>query len=171
MKKRFYKMCSIMTLSAMLTVSMTTYAAESDTREAGFQAETETETETAEKETEKTEEVIAEENELESLLIVREKENDAVTVRQMTTEELKEAIEEDDTPELAAVIFQLKKEVPEEETEAEESTVAESEAAEAGFIQEETEYETESETEMEQKGESADLEKEYPIVTLITSSI
>ncbi len=166
MKKRFYKMCSVMTLSAMLTVSMTTYAAESDTREAGFQAETETETETAEKETEKTEEVIAEENELESLLIVREKENDAFTVRQMTTEELKEAIEEDDTPELAAVIFQLKKEVPEEETEAEESTVAESEAAEAGFIQEETEYETESETEMEQKGESADLEKEYPIVTL-----
>ena len=53
MKKRFYKICSIMTLSAMLTVSMTTYAAESDTREAGFQAETETET--AEKETEKTE--------------------------------------------------------------------------------------------------------------------
>ena len=116
MKKRFYKICSIMTLSAMLTVSMTTYAAESDTREAGFQAETETET--AEKETEKTEEVIAEENELESLMIVREKENDAFTVRQMTTEELKEAIEEDDTPELAAVIFQLKKEVPEEETEA-----------------------------------------------------
>ena len=80
MKKRISKICSILTASALLAVSVTAYA-ESDDIEAGFQAEEEsdvpmetqefqTETGSLESETEQKKE----ENGLDTFLYVREKE-------------------------------------------------------------------------------------------------
>lgn len=173
MKKRLNKLCSIITLSALLAVSITTYAAENgaEDREAGFQEELETESESVETEAQ-TEKVSENEkdNGLESLLIIREKDKDEITVRELKIEELKEEIENEKNPELAAVIFQLKEEDAEEtedmtETESETDRETSAKDIEAGFIEAEAETETEIETETEMTGVVKSAQN-YPAVTL-----
>ena len=81
MKKRMHKLCTILTASALLAMSVTVYAAEGDNTEAGFQpaeegtvqsADTEQTQETA---SEQTEEKDPEENGLDSFIYIREKED------------------------------------------------------------------------------------------------
>jgi hypothetical protein len=81
MKKRMHKLCTILTASALLAMSVTVYAAEGDNTEAGFQpaeegtvqsADTEQTQETA---SEQTEEKDPEENGLDSFVYIREKED------------------------------------------------------------------------------------------------
>ena len=159
MKKRISKICSILTASALLAVSVTAYA-ESDDIEAGFQAEEEsdvpmetqefqTETGSLESETEQKKE----ENGLDTFLYVREKENTAgdeeekITVRKVTLDELKEEIKEDKKPELAAVVFQFAQDDTEEsETQAQTETQQETETQ-----TEKTEKETEETKETKEK--------------------
>lgn len=168
MKKRISKICSILTASALLAVSVTAYA-ESDDIEAGFQAEEEsdvpmetqefqTETGSLESETEQKKE----ENGLDTFLYVREKENTAgdeeekITVRKVTLDELKEEIKEDKKPELAAVVFQFAQDDTEEsETQAQTET------------QQETETQTEkTEKETEETKETKETKEKYPTVEL-----
>ena len=160
MKKRISKICSILTVSALLAVSVTAYA-ESDDIEAGFQAEEETDVQTQmetqefqtetgslESETEQKKE----ENGLDAFLYVREKENAAgddteekITVRKVTLDELKEEVKEDKKPELTAVVFQFATD-EQEESETEEQTETQQET-ETQTEKTETEKETERITE------------------------
>lgn len=80
-EKRMHKLCTILTASALLAMSVTVYAAEGDNTEAGFQpaeagtvqsADTEQTQETA---SEQTEEKDPEENGLDSFIYIREKED------------------------------------------------------------------------------------------------
>ena len=117
MKKRMHKLCTILTASALLAMSVTVYAAEGDNTEAGFQpaeegtvqsADTEQTQETA---SEQTEEKDPEENGLDSFIYIREKEDKTTgkaKVKKVTIEELKEEIDANQVPELAAVVFQMK---------------------------------------------------------------
>ena len=84
MKKRMHKLCTILTASALLAMSVTVYAAEGDNTEAGFQpaeegtvqsANTEQTQETA---SEQTEEKDPEENGLDSFIYIREKEDKTI---------------------------------------------------------------------------------------------
>ena len=73
MKKRMHKLCTILTASALLAMSVTVYAAEGDNTEAGFQPAEEGTVQSAD--TEQTEEKDPEENGLDSFIYIREKED------------------------------------------------------------------------------------------------
>ena len=94
MKKRMHKLCTILTASALLAMSVTVYAAEGDNTEAGFQPAEEGTVQSAD--TEQTEEKDPEENGLDSFIYIREKEDkttEKAKVKKVTIEELKEVIE------------------------------------------------------------------------------
>ena len=111
--------------SIRFTCNVTVYAAEGENTEEGFQpaeegtvqsADTEQTQETA---SEQTEEKDPEENGLDSFIYIREKEDKTTgkaKVKKVTIEELKEEIDAEQEPELAAVVFQFSDE--EFETEA-----------------------------------------------------
>lgn len=180
MKKRISKICSILTASALLAVSVTAYA-ESDDIEAGFQAEEEsdvpmetqefqTETGSLESETEQKKE----ENGLDTFLYVREKENTAgdeekITVRKTTLDELKEEIKEDKKPELAAVVFQF----AQDDTEESETQVQTETQQETETLTEKTEKETEETKEKYPTVELSDLQKEivYEVAELAPQTV
>lgn len=182
MKKRISKICSILTASALLAVSVTAYA-ESDDIEAGFQAEEEsdvpmetqefqTETGSLESETEQKKE----ENGLDTFLYVREKENAAgdeekITVRKVTLDELKEEVKEDKKPELTAVVFQFATD-EQEESETEEQTETQQET-ETQTEKTETEKETEETKEKYPTVELSDLQKEivYEVAELVPQTV
>ena len=103
MKKRMHKLCTILTASALLAMSVTVYAAEGTVQS----ADTEQTQETA---SEQTEEKDPEENGLDSFIYIREKEDKTTgkaKVKKVTIEELKEEIDANQVPELAAVVFQF----------------------------------------------------------------
>lgn len=172
MKKRMHKLCTILTASALLAMSVTVYAAEGDNTEAGFQpaeegtvqsADTEQTQETA---SEQTEEKDPEENGLDSFIYIREKEDkttEKAKVKKVTIEELKEEIDANQVPELAAVVFQFSDEEFETEALTENTTEFETETQ-----SETTESESETATETETESETdKDLEIEkYPTVEL-----
>ena len=180
MKKRISKICSILTASALLAVSVTAYA-ESDDIEAGFQAEEEsdvpmetqefqTETGSLESETEQKKG----ENGLDTFLYVREKENTAgdeekITVRKTTLDELKEEIKEDKKPELAAVVFQF----AQDDTEESETQVQTETQQETETLTEKTEKETEETKEKYPTVELSDLQKEivYEVAELAPQTV
>lgn len=180
MKKRISKICSILTASALLAVSVTAYA-ESDDIEAGFQAEEEsdvpmetqefqTETGSLESETEQKKE----ENGLDTFLYVREKENTAgdeekITVRKTTLDELEEEIKEDKKPELAAVVFQF----AQDDTEESETQVQTETQQETETLTEKTEKETEETKEKYPTVELSDLQKEivYEVAELVPQTV
>lgn len=180
MKKRISKICSILTASALLAVSVTAYA-ESDDIEAGFQAEEEsdvpmetqefqTETGSLESETEQKKE----ENGLDTFLYVREKENtvgdeEKITVRKTTLDELKEEIKEDKKPELAAVVFQF----AQDDTEESETQVQTETQQETETLTEKTEKETEETKEKYPTVELSDLQKEivYEVAELAPQTV
>ena len=186
MKKRISKICSILTVSALLAVSVTAYA-ESDDIEAGFQAEEETDVQTQmetqefqtetgslESETEQKKE----ENGLDAFLYVREKENAAgddteekITVRKVTLDELKEEVKEDKKPELTAVVFQFATD-EQEESETEEQTETQQET-ETQTENTETEKETEETKEKYPTVELSDLQKEivYEVAELVPQTV
>lgn len=186
MKKRISKICSILTVSALLAVSVTAYA-ESDDIEAGFQAEEETDVQTQmetqefqtetgslESETEQKKE----ENGLDTFLYVREKENAAgddteekITVRKVTLDELKEEVKEDKKPELTAVVFQFATD-EQEESETEEQTETQQET-ETQTEKTETEKETEETKEKYPTVELSDLQKEivYEVAELVPQTV
>ncbi len=68
-----HKLCTILTASALLAMSVTVYAAEGDNTEAGFQPAEEGTVQSAD--TEQTEEKDPEENGLDSFIYIREKED------------------------------------------------------------------------------------------------
>lgn len=172
MKKRMHKLCTILTASALLAMSVTVYAAEGDNTEAGFQpaeegtvqsADTERTQETA---SEQTEEKDPEENGLDSFIYIREKEDkttEKAKVKKVTIEELKEEIDANQVPELATVVFQFSDEEFETEALTENTTEFETETQ-----SETTESESETATETETESETdKDLEIEkYPTVEL-----
>lgn len=172
MKKRMHKLCTILTASALLAMSVTVYAAEGDNTEAGFQpaeegtvqsADTEQTQETA---SEQTEEKDPEENGLDSFIYIREKEDkttEKAKVKKVTIEELKKEIDANQVPELAAVVFQFSDEEFETEALTENTTEFETETQ-----SETTESESETATETETESETdKDLEIEkYPTVEL-----
>lgn len=172
MKKRMHKLCTILTASALLAMSVTVYAAEGDNTEAGFQpaeegtvrsADTEQTRETA---SEQTEEKDPEENGLDSFIYIREKEDkttEKAKVKKVTIEELKKEIDANQVPELAAVVFQFSDEEFETEALTENTTEFETETQ-----SETTESESETATETETESETdKDLEIEkYPTVEL-----
>lgn len=172
MKKRMHKLCTILTASALLAMSVTVYAAEGENTEAGFQpaeegtvqsADTEQTQETA---SEQTEEKDPEENGLDSFIYIREKEDKTTgkaKVKKVTIEELKEEIDAEQEPELAAVVFQFSDEEFETEALTENTTEFETETQ-----SETTESESETATETETESETdKDLEIEkYPTVEL-----
>ena len=153
-------------------MSVTVYAAEGDNTEAGFQpaeegtvqsADTEQTQETA---SEQTEEKDPEENGLDSFIYIREKE-DKITgkakVKKVTIEELKEEIDANQVPELAAVVFQFSDEEFETEALTENTTEFETET-QSETTESESETATETETESETDKDS-EIEK-YPTVEL-----
>ena len=172
MKKRMHKLCTILTASALLAMSVTVYAAEGENTEAGFQpaeegtvqsADTEQTQDTA---SEQTEEKDPEENGLDSFIYIREKEDKTTgkaKVKKVTIEELKEEIDAEQEPELAAVVFQFSDEEFETEALTENTTEFETETQ-----SETTESESETATETETESETdKDLEIEkYPTVEL-----
>ena len=88
-----HKLCTILTASALLAMSVTVYAAEGDNTEAGFQPAEEGTVQSAD--TEQTEEKDPEENGLDSFIYIREKEDkttEKAKVKKVTIEELKEEI-------------------------------------------------------------------------------
>lgn len=172
MKKRMHKLCTILTASALLAMSVTVYAAEGDNTEAGFQpaeegtvqsADTEQTQETA---SEQTEEKDPEENGLDSFIYIREKEDkttEKAEVKKVTIEELKEEIDANQVPELAAVVFQFSDEEFETEALTENTTEFETETqSETTESESETATETEAESETDKDSE---IEK-YPTVEL-----
>lgn len=174
MKKRMHKLCTILTASALLAMSVTVYAAEGDNTEAGFQpaeegtvqsADTEQTQETA---SEQTEEKDPEENGLDSFIYIREKEDkttEKAKVKKVTIEELKEEIDANQVPELAAVVFQFSDEEFETEALTENTTEFETETqSETTESESETATETETETESE-TDKDLEIEK-YPTVEL-----
>ena len=172
MKKRMHKLCTILTASALLAMSVTVYAAEGDNTEAGFQpaeegtvqsADTEQTQETA---SEQTEEKDPEENGLDSFIYIREKEDKTTgkaKVKKVTIEELKEEIDANQVPELAAVVFQFSDEEFETEALTENTTEFETET-QSETTESESETTTETETESETDKDS-EIEK-YPTVEL-----
>ena len=172
MKKRMHKLCTILTASALLAMSVTVYAAEGDNTEAGFQpaeagtvqsADTEQTQETA---SEQTEEKDPEENGLDSFIYIREKEDkttEKAKVKKVTIEELKEEIDANQVPELAAVVFQFSDEEFETEALTENTTEFETET-QSETTESESETATETETESETDKDS-EIEK-YPTVEL-----
>ena len=172
MKKRMHKLCTILTASALLAMSVTVYAAEGDNTEAGFQpaeegtvqsADTEQTQETA---SEQTEEKDPEENGLDSFVYIREKEDkttEKAKVKKVTIEELKEEIDANQVPELAAVVFQFSDEEFETEALTENTTEFETET-QSETTESESETATETETESETDKDS-EIEK-YPTVEL-----
>ena len=168
MKKRISKICSILTASALLAVSVTAYA-ESDDIEAGFQAEEESEvqtqmetqefqTETGSLEKESETEQKKEENGLDTFLYVRENDTENenseanTTVRKVTLDELKTEVQEDKKQELTAIVFQFAQDDT-EESETEQQT--------------ETQQETGDSTESaESEKESKKITEKYPTVEL-----
>ena len=172
MKKRMHKLCTILTASALLAMSVTVYAAEGDNTEAGFQpaeagtvqsADTEQTQETA---SEQTEEKDPEENGLDSFIYIREKEDkttEKAKVKKVTIEELKEEIDAEQEPELAAVVFQFSDEEFETEALTENTTEFETET-QSETTESESETATETETESETDKDS-EIEK-YPTVEL-----
>lgn len=172
MKKRMHKLCTILTASALLAMSVTVYAAEGDNTEAGFQpaeegtvqsADTEQTQETA---SEQTEEKDPEENGLDSFIYIREKEDKTTgkaKVKKVTIEELKEEIDANQVPELAAVVFQFSDEEFETEALTENTTEFETET-QSETTESESETATETETESETDKDS-EIEK-YPTVEL-----
>ena len=172
MKKRMHKLCTILTASALLAMSVTVYAAEGDNTEAGFQpaeegtvqsADTEQTQETA---SEQTEEKDPEENGLDSFIYIREKEDkttEKAKVKKVTIEELKEEIDANQVPELAAVVFQFSDEEFETEALTENTTEFETET-QSETTESESETATETETESEPDKDS-EIEK-YPTVEL-----
>ena len=176
MKKRMHKLCTILTASALLAMSVTVYAAEGDNTEAGFQpaeegtvqsADTEQTQETA---SEQTEEKDPEENGLDSFIYIREKEDKTTgkaKVKKVTIEELKEEIDANQVPELAAVVFQFSDEEFETEALTENTTEFETET-QSEMTESESETATETETESETESETdkdSEIEK-YPTVEL-----
>lgn len=191
MKKRMHKLCTILTASALLAMSVTVYAAEGDNTEAGFQpaeegtvqsAETEQAQETA---SEQTEEKDPEENGLDSFIYIREKEDKTTgkaKVKKVTIEELKEEIDADRDPELAAVVFQFAEGEFETEAQTEDIIGSETETAESESettTDSETESETESETDKNSKNEKyptaelSDMQKEmvYEVAELVPQTV
>lgn len=195
MKKRMHKLCTILTASALLAMSVTVYAAEGDNTEAGFQpaeegtvqsADTEQTQETA---SEQTEEKDPEENGLDSFIYIREKEDKTTgkaKVKKVTIEELKEEIDANQVPELAAVVFQFSDEefetealtenTTEFETETQsETTESESETATDSETESETESETDKNAEDEkyQTVELSDMQKEmvYEVAELVPQTV
>lgn len=172
MKKRMHKLCTILTASALLAMSVTVYAAEGDNTEAGFQpaeegtvqsADTEQTQETASEQTEKKD---PEENGLDSFIYIREKEDkttEKAKVKKVTIEELKEEIDANQVPELAAVVFQFSDEEFETEALTENTTEFETET-QSETTESESETATETETESETDKDS-EIEK-YPTVEL-----
>lgn len=172
MKKRMHKLCTILTASALLAMSVTVYAAEGDNTEAGFQpaeegtvqsADTEQTRETASEQTEKKD---PEENGLDSFIYIREKEDkttEKAKVKKVTIEELKEEIDANQVPELAAVVFQFSDEEFETEALTENTTEFETET-QSETTESESETATETETESETDKDS-EIEK-YPTVEL-----
>lgn len=195
MKKRMHKLCTILTASALLTMSVTVYAAEGENTEAGFQpaeegtvqsADTEQAQETA---SEQTEEKDPEENGLDSFIYIREKEDKTTgkaKVKKVTIEELKDEIDAEQEPELAAVVFQFADEEFETEalTESTAGSETEMQSETAGYESEtatdsESESETESETdknaedEKYQTVELSDMQKEmvYEVAELVPQTV
>lgn len=172
MKKRMHKLCTILTASALLAMSVTVYAAEGDNTEAGFQpaeegtvqsADTEQTRETASEQTEKKD---PEENGLDSFIYIREKEDkttEKAKVKKVTIEELKKEIDANQVPELAAVVFQFSDEEFETEALTENTTEFETET-QSETTESESETATETETESETDKDS-EIEK-YPTVEL-----
>lgn len=162
MKKRMHKLCTILTASALLAMSVTVYAAEGDNTEAGFQPAEEGTIQSAD--TEQTEEKDPEENGLDSFIYIREKEDkttEKAKVKKVTIEELKEEIDANQVPELAAVVFQFSDEEFETEVLMENTTEFETETqSETTESESETATETESETDKD-----SEIEK-YPTVEL-----
>ena len=164
MKKRMHKLCTILTASALLAMSVTVYAAEGDNTEAGFQPAEEGTVQSAD--TEQTEEKDPEENGLDSFIYIREKEDkttEKAKVKKVTIEELKEEIDADQVPELAAVVFQFSDEEFETEALTENTTEFETET-QSETTESESETATETETESETDKDS-EIEK-YPTVEL-----
>ena len=195
MKKRMHKLCTILTASALLAMSVTVYAAEGENTEAGFQpaeegtvqsADTEQAQETA---SEQTEEKDSEENGLDSFVYIRKKEDKTTgkaKVKKVTIEELKDEIDAEQEPELAAVVFQFADEEFETEalTESTAGSETEMQSETAGYESEtatdsETESETESETdknaedEKYQTVELSDMQKEmvYEVAELVPQTV
>lgn len=164
MKKRMHKLCTILTASALLAMSVTVYAAEGDNTEAGFQPAEEGTVQSAD--TEQTEEKDPEENGLDSFIYIREKEDkttEKAKVKKVTIEELKEEIDANQVPELAAVVFQFSDEEFETEALTENTTEFETET-QSEMTESESETATETETESETDKDS-EIEK-YPTVEL-----
>lgn len=164
MKKRMHKLCTILTASALLAMSVTVYAAEGDNTEAGFQPAEEGTVQSAD--TEQTEEKDPEENGLDSFIYIREKEDkttEKAKVKKVTIEELKEEIDANQVPELAAVVFQFSDEEFETEALTENTTEFETET-QSETTESESETATETETESETDKDS-EIEK-YPTVEL-----
>lgn len=164
MKKRMHKLCTILTASALLAMSVTVYAAEGDNTEAGFQPAEEGTVQSAD--TEQTEEKDPEENGLDSFIYIREKEDKTTgkaKVKKVTIEELKEEIDANQVPELAAVVFQFSDEEFETEALTENTTEFETET-QSETTESESETATETETESETDKDS-EIEK-YPTVEL-----
>ena len=168
MKKRMHKLCTILTASALLAMSVTVYAAEGDNTEAGFQPAEEGTVQSAD--TEQTEEKDPEENGLDSFVYIREKEDKTTgkaKVKKVTIEELKEEIDANQMPELAAVVFQFSDEEFETEALTENTTEFETET-QSETTESESETATETETESETESETdkdSEIEK-YPTVEL-----
>ena len=168
MKKRMHKLCTILTASALLAMSVTVYAAEGDNTEAGFQPAEEGTVQSAD--TEQTEEKDPEENGLDSFIYIREKEDkttEKAKVKKVTIEELKEEIDANQVPELAAVVFQFSDEEFETEALTENTTEFETET-QSETTESESETATETETESETESETdkdSEIEK-YPTVEL-----
>lgn len=164
MKKRMHKLCTILTASALLAMSVTVYAAEGDNTEAGFQPAEEGTVQSAD--TEQTEEKDPEENGLDSFIYIREKEDkttEKAKVKKVTIEELKKEIDANQVPELAAVVFQFSDEEFETEALTENTTEFETET-QSETTESESETATETETESETDKDS-EIEK-YPTVEL-----